>query len=315
MSELILHQYADSPFSEKIRAIFGFKGLPYQSVDIPAIMPKPDLVALTGGYRRTPIMQRGADIYCDTALIAAVIEDHSPENPIFRGPGLAQALAAARWTDSEFFRVCVGLVFQPRALAANPRFKDPGAAEAFVKDRAAFTKGSPGLAVPVPRAEAVFREHLRAMDQSLDRHDFLGGDAPDILDFSTWHLCWFVHRQEVLRPYFEGVPKVNAWLGRMGGFSTAPVAKTLSSEEAIAIARNNKPREIEEPKVDPALGMAPGTMVSVLPTDYGLQPVTGSLLHVDDRRIVVARNDERAGDLQVHFPRYGFELSLAGDTP
>ncbi|WP_439102221.1 glutathione S-transferase family protein [Congregibacter sp.] len=313
MSELILHQYADSPFSEKIRAIFGFKRLSYQSVDIPAIMPKPDLIALTGGYRRTPVMQRGADIYCDTALIAEVIEDHSPENPVFRAPGVAQAVAAARWTDSEFFRVCVGLVFQPAALAANPRFKDPGAAEAFVKDRAAFTEGSPGLAVPLPRAEAVFREHLRAMDQSLGCQNFLGGDTPDILDFSTWHLCWFVHRQEVLRSYFEGFTKVDAWLERMRDFSTAPVANTISSEDAIAIAKSSDPGKMENPQIDPALGIDQGAVVSVLPTDYGFQAVSGALVHVDDQVIVVAREDERAGHLQVHFPRYGFEISPAGD--
>ncbi|MDP5053346.1 MAG: glutathione S-transferase N-terminal domain-containing protein, partial [Congregibacter sp.] len=124
MHELILHQYADSPFSEKIRALFGFKNLAYQRVDIPTIMPKPDLVALTGGYRRTPIMQSGADIYCDTALIAQVIEARQLLPSIYAGPHPAQAIAAARWTDSEFFRVCVGLVFQPAALAANPRFTD-----------------------------------------------------------------------------------------------------------------------------------------------------------------------------------------------
>ena len=69
MADLILHQYATSPFSEKIRLLMGAKGLAWQAVEIPPIMPKPDVVALTGGYRRTPILQVGADIYCDTALI------------------------------------------------------------------------------------------------------------------------------------------------------------------------------------------------------------------------------------------------------
>ena len=52
MAELILHHYADSPFSEKVRLIFGYKRPGLASVIIPAIMPKPDVVALTGGYRR-----------------------------------------------------------------------------------------------------------------------------------------------------------------------------------------------------------------------------------------------------------------------
>ncbi|RZI55153.1 MAG: glutathione S-transferase family protein, partial [Pseudomonas sp.] len=70
MSELILHHYPTSLFAEKARLMLGFKGLSWRSVNIPSIMPKPDLMPLTGGYRKTPVLQVGADIYCDTALIA-----------------------------------------------------------------------------------------------------------------------------------------------------------------------------------------------------------------------------------------------------
>jgi len=73
MNPLILHHYPVSPFAEKVRALLGFKKLAWQSVLIPMMMPKPDVVALTGGYRRTPILQIGADVYCDTALIARVL--------------------------------------------------------------------------------------------------------------------------------------------------------------------------------------------------------------------------------------------------
>ena len=71
----ILHQYAGSPFSEKLRLMFGFKGLAWQAVETPPIMPKPDLMPLTGGYRRAPVLQIGADIYCDTQRIAAELEN------------------------------------------------------------------------------------------------------------------------------------------------------------------------------------------------------------------------------------------------
>ena len=74
MSEIILHHYPESPFAEKIRLILGFKRLRYRSVVIPMMLPKPDVIALTGGYRRTPILQIDSDIYCDTALIAEVLE-------------------------------------------------------------------------------------------------------------------------------------------------------------------------------------------------------------------------------------------------
>ena len=92
-----------SPFAEKIRLIFGFKNLHWSSVLIPNIMPKPDLTALTGGYRKTPVLQIGADIYCDTALIADVLEEHSP-HPTLYPAGIAGALANQTLAHSEFCR-------------------------------------------------------------------------------------------------------------------------------------------------------------------------------------------------------------------
>jgi len=83
MSDLILHHYAGSPFSEKVRLILGFKRLPWRSVIVPSILPKPDVVALTGGYRRTPFMQIGADIYCDTALMCRELDARKPEPPLY----------------------------------------------------------------------------------------------------------------------------------------------------------------------------------------------------------------------------------------
>src|SRR5260221_13392170 len=66
MAEIILHHYDRSPFSEKVRLVFGLKGVSWRSVDIPRWMPKPELMPLTGGYRKTPVMQIGAHTYCDT---------------------------------------------------------------------------------------------------------------------------------------------------------------------------------------------------------------------------------------------------------
>src|SRR5689334_19212590 len=36
--------------------------------------PRPELMPMTGGYRRTPVLQIGADIYCDTQLILRVLK-------------------------------------------------------------------------------------------------------------------------------------------------------------------------------------------------------------------------------------------------
>ena len=91
MHDLILHHYAGSPFSEKMRLVLGFKGLAWKSVTVPVVLPKPDVIALTGGYRRTPLLQIGADIYCDTPLICDVLEHRQP-SPSLYPPGSTGAV-------------------------------------------------------------------------------------------------------------------------------------------------------------------------------------------------------------------------------
>ena len=90
MTDLILHHYPESLFSEKARAMLNARGLSWRSVIIPMIMPRPDTIPLTGGYRRTPVMQVGADVYCDTALIAAYLDDKGTGTTFF--PALPTAV-------------------------------------------------------------------------------------------------------------------------------------------------------------------------------------------------------------------------------
>src|ERR1043166_10163486 len=87
MNELILHHYDTSPFSEKIKKILAYKNLAWRAVEQPTIMPKPMLVPLTGGYRRIPVLQIGADVYCDTQLIARVLERLHPRPTMYPDGG------------------------------------------------------------------------------------------------------------------------------------------------------------------------------------------------------------------------------------
>ena len=120
MDRLILHHHDPSPFAEKIRLVFGLKGLAWESVQIPMIMPKPDLTALTGGYRKTPVLQIGADIYCDTALIARELERRFPEPSLFPRGHTGLAYALGRWSDTAFFEPGAGL-----SMGENPAIPEP----------------------------------------------------------------------------------------------------------------------------------------------------------------------------------------------
>ena len=102
MTDIILHHYETSPYSEKVRLGLGLKGLAWASVEIPIIMPKPDLTALTGGYRKTPVLQIGADIYCDSQLIMRELERRYPSPSFYPAGRLIFSISCARirigWT-------------------------------------------------------------------------------------------------------------------------------------------------------------------------------------------------------------------------
>src|SRR5687767_11813663 len=131
--QLILHHYPTSPFAEKARLILGFKQLPWMSVFIPAVMPKPDLVALTGGYRRTPVLQVGADIYCDTALICDVLEHVQPEPPLYPPHLKGVSRIFAQWADTTLFWASMTYSIQPKTVGTL--FPDAATGQAFAADR------------------------------------------------------------------------------------------------------------------------------------------------------------------------------------
>src|SRR5262245_22993839 len=110
-SELILHQYAESPFSEQVRKLFPLKRLAWRALDQPSIMPKPDLVPLTGGYRRIPVLQVRADIYCDPQLIARTLERLHPTPTLYPGANQGTCQAWSLWADRFLFLAVVAVVF------------------------------------------------------------------------------------------------------------------------------------------------------------------------------------------------------------
>ena len=311
MPKIILHHYPASPFSEKIRLLLGYKHASYQAVTVPVIMPKPELLPLTGGYRRTPVLQLGADIYCDTALIARVIDELLPDGTIYPPGNDATVAATARWTDSVFFRSCVSLAFQPQALAENALFQDPAAADAFFRDRAALAGGGT-LTMAAEAALPLFHNHLGNLDRQLAGSAFLFGNQPTEADFSTYHCCWFVHRNGALAGEFAPYANLRQWMTVMREFGHGE-QEAISGEEALAAAAAVSPRVAEAQSLEALDGLRPGEPVEVMPTDYGFDPVRGVLMQSSVEHLSLLREDPRVGTVAVHFPREGYRVTRAAD--
>lgn len=304
----ILHHYDGSPFSEKLRLMLGCKGLPWTSVKIPVIMPKPDVVALTGGYRKTPIAQVGADVYCDTALIARLVDRLAPEPPLFpAGAPLAPLLA--QWADSTLFWTVIPYTMQPAGLAAIFAGVQPEVMKAFAADRAPFTAGL--RRQTAADAAANLGGYLAPLEGQLaDGRAFLFGPAPTIADFSVAHCLWYVRRAEPLAGIVTRHRALTQWHDRMLAFGHGRFDK-LTSADAVALAAAT--REHAATGVEPGLGFAEGDAVTVTPTDYGCDPSAGTLVGLSEDEVVIRRSDERAGTVHVHFPRAGFQIKQ--ETP
>ena len=306
MSDLILHHYDTSPYAEKIRLVLGLKGLSWKSVKIPIIMPKPDLMPLTGGYRRTPVLQVGADIYCDTERIAVEIERRHPAPTLFPSGGHGLAAIIGSWV--------AGSVFYPSVRYALGVNADKMPME-FHKDRAAMRGSEPNIdrsKAEAPRNHNRLRAELEWLESVLsDGRPYLLGDKPGLADCSVFHCVWFVRRwgppvAQAMEPY----TRLKAWMARMDAVGHGKQTE-ITAQEALDIAKASKPAAV--PLADPAdaEGFKLGDRVTVTAEDTGRDPVAGEIVRLAPNEISIRREDPRVGEVVVHFPRVGYAVQRA----
>lgn len=309
MSDLILHHYASSPFSEKVRLVLGFKGVAWKSVSVPVMLPKPDVIALTGGYRRTPFLQIGADIYCDSTLMCRVIERLAPKPSIYPASAGGAAHIVSQWADSALFWVAIPYTMQPAGIPHIMSGATPEALMAFGADRAAMTAGM-RRATPADAA-AQLKTYLGWIEQQLgDGRKFLCGEAASIADFSVAQSIWFIRRAPPIATVLAPFAKLVEWYERVGAFAPQRPAQ-IGSAEAIEIASKGS----TAPTVfEPEPGLERGDAVTVSATDYARDPVAGKLVGLSREEVAIERHDDRAGRVVVHFPRIGFQIRKEDTT-
>ncbi|RJT25768.1 glutathione S-transferase family protein [Chakrabartia godavariana] len=300
MPDVLLHHYDNSPFSEKVRICLGIKGLDWGAVEQPVIMPKPQLLPLTGGYRRIPVMQIGADIYCDSVLIVRELERRYPEPTLFPdgNRGLAQGLAL--WTDRSLFQAAVAVIFGNLAEHVDP---------AFIKDREALS-GQPfdtaRMRMAIPHMTAQLRAHVALVAEQLaDGRRFLTGDRPGLADANVHYNFWFI--QNAFPPaatVFTDTALVADWFQRVKAIGHGQRI-AVTPEAALDVARSAEPGATNVDPQDEALA---GKTVTVSADDYGRDPISGVLVGSTPHQLSILREDAALGAVVVHVPRIGFAL-------
>lgn len=324
---VFLHHYPMSPFAEKARLMLGHKRLTWKSVIVPSLMPKPDVVALTGGYRKTPLLQVGNDVFCDTSLMADVLEHLAPppDTPGFFPHGQRGLnRIVAQWADHQLFWVAMGYNFQPAGLKQLFADAPPEAAQAFGADRAAMSTGM--TRVRPGDATSAYKSFLRRLADMLHEAAESGSDAPHLLgsapslaDFAAYHSIWFTqNRVPLLAHILDATPAVGDWMSRMKAIGHGNMVKSSSAESiaesSISSSAGARFDHIlfgaDEPFQNDH-GLALGSRVTLAAESFGQEATEGTLLAATRTRYTLERQDDRAGTVRVHFPRVGYVLKAA----
>ncbi len=142
-------------------------------------MPKPDLIPLTGGYRKIPVMQIGADVFCDSQIILRELERRYPTPTLAQQKGAPYGLGF--WADRQVFQAAVAIIFGEIGDMVPEDFK---------KDRAAMSGGgfsSEALKRAVPFMRDQYRAHTQFLeDQLSDGRAFWGGDKAGLADIHAF---------------------------------------------------------------------------------------------------------------------------------
>ena len=309
MAELIHHHYDSSPYAEKIRMVFGLKRLTWRSVIVPSTMPKPDLMPLTGGYRRTPVFQIGADIYCDTQLIAEVLEQLYPTPTLFPdgNPGLQMALG--HWANGSYVVTSVAL----RMGGEEPIPENLGLPANLIEDRKKMWMTQFDTDLLGPKLD-VLRSQLDAftglIDQQLeDGRSFLTGDVVSWVDICLMWNPWFLFRfcpLEAERAYGKRTRIIN-WLNRLENLGQGTRVE-MEPSEALDIAKNSEPKATEGLAPGDPIGLKIGDATRISPSDYAEADILGKLVGTTASSITIARDDPRVGTVHVHFPKIGYSI-------
>jgi glutathione S-transferase len=302
-NDLILHHYEASPYCEKLRLILGHKGLAWKSVVQPMIMPKPDLTPLTGGYRRLPVLQIGADVYIDSALIAGELERRFPERTLYPAGGSPWAPVVVAWADQYLFWKVVRLAIGAAADQLPP---------AFLHDRALMNKAEmldPQAArAELPQTRSQLQIAIDWIESGLAAAPFVSGDAAGYADYALYHNLWFIERSQPALIDGSRHPRLAAWMAAIaaGGHGQR---EELSAAESLAVARSAQPQAVTYVSdTKDVSGISVGDTISVTAEYNGVESVEGRVIGINRERLSMIREAPEVGRVAVHFPRFSYVI-------
>ena len=299
-----LHHYEASPYAEKIRVMLGLARQAWGSVLTSPYPPRPDVDPLAGGYRRIPVAHLGADVFCDTALIATEVAALAGREELAPTIADGEARALAERAEGAVFFAAITSAPPLKLLGKLLASAGPVGTLRFVRDRSGMMKDASTRPPRGEEAARLFDAYLADLDEHLAARHCLAGAAPSYADLCAYHPIWLarsVGGASTLKRYAN----VGEWMERMASVGHGG-RREMTTEQAFREAAQSEPRPLPD---DPGAHEALGSEATIAPDDYAKTGVTGTLVAATGERYILARETERLGTVHVHFPRAGYALS------
>ncbi|KAI1786679.1 hypothetical protein LXA43DRAFT_1032860 [Ganoderma leucocontextum] len=305
---VILYHYDASPIARKVKNILTIKRIPHLRVEVPMTLPRPDLADRLGvRYRRIPVLAIGRDVYCDSSLIASVLErNFAPAQgfgtifPRRKGGGAADTGMIKAFAMSYADRALGTLGSQ---TLPYHKFKPE-----FLDDRSDWfgAKVDPQAILDnQPAVISALSSHLALIEEQLcDGREWLADtETPSLADISV-HYVWdwmlsFKPLRHLKQELFDEIkfPATLAWISRMSAFiaeedaAHKAVLDNLTGERAAELITSSVSADLNVVNFDEVeasrLKVKLRDLVSVAPTDNGKVPTVGKLVALNREEVVV----------------------------
>ncbi|SJX62820.1 uncharacterized protein SRS1_13649 [Sporisorium reilianum f. sp. reilianum] len=322
-NRVIVYGYAASPFYQKITTLLDHYGVEWTLVDVPPVMPRPQLSGLLGiTYRRIPVVFVDGQGYIDTTAAAHALERAfgSRAKSLFRHYPALQLQLALSWSESVLFRLGAGHLYN---APLNKQFM-PGAS---------FEADAMKAKVPFVRSQLV--ANLETIERHLveqKRGRFLFGDEVQYLDLSVYMSLNWVQTQlrtgDDLLPTVTKAqqdwsrypfPRTLEWLASVRAYLAQHRVKPvkLSAEHAAQVilqqGRPQAERALSIRGDDPLVKAGwisghKGQKVSVTPVDTGKVPQLGQIVGLDAVSVTIKVDVPGGKAILATFPRINFDI-------
>jgi glutathione S-transferase len=304
MSDLILHHYWPSPFAHKIRLALGLSGVTWRSVEIPRVPPKPLLMPLTAGYRRTPVLQSGADVYCDTQNIVRALTAITDNHQLLPTDLSGKILAFTDWADGVVFNLAARVVLTSALDTAPPE---------FIQDRGGLYFGPnwtpEGLRSQLSGVILQLAAHLNSIDSGLGAQGGFMSNDLSYADVTIAYLAWFIRGRWDQGPEFLQQFANIERIEREVHEAVREVYEDLSAEDALKIAANSESQSPSGVTKQCGVTLRQGMQIAIKPqAETSDPPVVGRLRYLDRARVSIDHRAPEVGDVVVHLPVAGYQI-------